>query len=53
MTDPIKGSLTGVAVYTLFRGDTTQLLQWCNFHLNEGADGLYVLLDCPPPEHTG
>jgi lipopolysaccharide biosynthesis glycosyltransferase len=50
MTDSIQGSLAGVAVYTLFRGDTTQLLQWCNFHLNEGADGLYVLLDCPPPE---
>jgi lipopolysaccharide biosynthesis glycosyltransferase len=42
--------LTGVAIHTLFRGDRTQLLQWCNFHLNAGAERLYVVLDCPSPD---
>lgn len=42
-------SLAGLAVYTLFRGDRTQLLQWCNFHLTAGAERLYVVLDSPPP----
>ncbi len=44
------GPLTGVAVYTMYRGDLTQLLQWCNFHLNAGASRLYVVLDRPSPE---
>ena len=39
--------LAGVAIHTLFRGDRTQVLQWCNFHLNAGAERLYVVLDCP------
>jgi lipopolysaccharide biosynthesis glycosyltransferase len=42
--------LAGVAVYTMFRGDPTQLLQWCNFHLNAGAARLYLVLDCPGRE---
>ncbi|HEX2175751.1 MAG TPA: glycosyltransferase [Nocardioidaceae bacterium] len=45
-----SGVLAGVAVYTMFSGDPTQLLQWCNFHLNAGADRLYVMLDRPSPE---
>ena len=39
--------LAGLAVATMFRGEPTQLLQWCNFHLNAGADQLYVVLDRP------
>ncbi len=46
----LPGPLDGVAVYTLFRGDPTQLLQWCNFHLSAGAARLYVVLDCPDRE---
>jgi lipopolysaccharide biosynthesis glycosyltransferase len=42
--------LARLAVATMFRGDPTQLLQWCNFHLNAGADQLYVVLDRPDPE---
>jgi len=42
--------LAGMAVATMFRGDGTQLVQWCNFHLNAGADRLYVVLDRPDPE---
>lgn len=42
--------LAGVAIYTMFRGEPTQLLEWCNFHLNAGAARLYVVLDCPPRE---
>ena len=44
------GPLSGLAVYTLFGGDPVQLLQWCNFHLSQGADRLYVGLDRPAPE---
>lgn len=50
--------LAGMAIFTMFRGDPSQLLQWCNFHLTSGADQLYVVLDRPPaglidslPEH--
>ncbi|MBO0844809.1 MAG: glycosyltransferase family 2 protein [Nocardioides sp.] len=50
MTGSVRDPLAGIAVYTLFRGEQSQLLQWCNFHLNEGADRLYVMLDCPPAE---
>lgn len=39
--------LAGLAIYTMFRGETSQLLQWCNVHLNAGADHLYVVLDRP------
>jgi len=39
--------LAGVAVYTMFRGDAAQLVQWCNYHLGAGADHLYVVLDRP------
>ena len=42
--------LRGLAVATMFRGEPTQLLQWCNFHLNAGVDGLYVVLDEPSAE---
>jgi lipopolysaccharide biosynthesis glycosyltransferase len=42
--------LAGMAVYTMFRGDLQQLLQWCNFHLNAGVDQVYVVLDSPSPE---
>ncbi len=51
MSEPAtpEGLLAGVAIHTLFRGDRTQLLQWCNFHLNAGAERLYVVLDCPTP----
>ena len=46
--DPLVSTpLAGVAVYTMFRGEPTQLLQWCNFHLNAGAARLYVVLDRP------
>ncbi|HEX5467582.1 MAG TPA: glycosyltransferase [Gaiellaceae bacterium] len=36
-----------MAVATMFRGEPSQLFQWCNFHLNAGADRLYVVLDRP------
>jgi len=39
--------LAGLALATMFRGDPAQLLQWCNFHLNAGAERLYVVLDRP------
>ena len=39
--------LAGLAVATMFRGEPGQLLRWCNFHLNAGADQLYVVLDRP------
>jgi lipopolysaccharide biosynthesis glycosyltransferase len=42
--------LAGLAVATMFRGEPTQLLQWCNFHLSAGADQLYVVLDRPGSE---
>jgi lipopolysaccharide biosynthesis glycosyltransferase len=47
-TTDAAAPLAGVAVYTMFRGDPTQLLQWCNFHLTAGAARLYVVLDRPP-----
>ena len=43
-----EAPLAGVAVYTMFRGEAAQLLQWCNFHLAGGAEQLYVVLDRPP-----
>ena len=46
-------SLAGLAIHMLFRGDRTQLLQWCNFHLTAGAERLYVVLDCPTSEFLG
>ena len=46
----MPGPLAGVAVATMFRGEPTHLLQWCNFHLNAGTDQLYVVLDRPDPE---
>jgi lipopolysaccharide biosynthesis glycosyltransferase len=39
-----------MAVYTMFRGERAQLLQWCSFHLNAGADRLFVVLDCASPD---
>jgi lipopolysaccharide biosynthesis glycosyltransferase len=50
MSEPVLGrpeSLAGLAVHMLFRGDRTQLLQWCNFHLTVGVERLFVVLDCP------
>lgn len=53
MSDPsvLTGSapLTGLAVYTLFRGDPRQLLQWANVHLTAAADHVYAVLDRPLP----
>ncbi|HEY3529638.1 MAG TPA: glycosyltransferase [Nocardioides sp.] len=43
-------ALSGLAIYTMFRGPVAQLLQWCNFHLTVGAERLYVILDCPPTD---
>lgn len=43
-------TLEGLVVATMFRGDRTQLLQWCNIHLNAGADRLYIVLDRPTTE---
>ena len=53
MSEPTLGrpaSLAGLAIHVLFRGDRTQLLQWCNFHLTTGAERLFVVLDCPSSE---
>src|SRR5262249_5819569 len=53
MSEPASGppaSLAGLAIHLLFRGDRTQLLEWCNFHLTAAADRLYVVLDCPSSE---
>lgn len=49
MSDASK-PLAGLAIYTMFRGAAMQLVQWCNFHLNAGADKLYVALDAPDEE---
>lgn len=46
-TPDLSRPLAGLAVYTMYRGEPQQLLQWCNFHLNAGVSKLYVLLDCP------
>ncbi len=40
-------ALAGLAVCTVFSGEPAQLALWCNFHLNSGADRLYVVLDRP------
>lgn len=39
--------LAGLAAVTMFRGDPGLLVRWCNFHLNAGAEQLYVVLDRP------
>lgn len=39
--------LQGVAIYTMFRGRTPQLIEWINFHINQGAEKIYVYLDRP------
>lgn len=48
---PLTGSasLQGLAVFALFRGDRTQLLQWANAHVSAGADHVYAVLDRPVP----
>src|SRR5262249_20796228 len=42
-----KPTLGGLVLGTMFRGDPIQLVQWCNYHLNLGAEQLYVVLDRP------
>ncbi len=42
-----KPTLGGLVLATMFRGDPAQLMQWCNYHLNLGAERLYVVLDRP------
>lgn len=49
MTSPAE-PLRGLAIHTLFRGRMEQLVQWCNYHLAQGAEQLYVVLDCPAPD---
>ena len=39
--------LAGLAIFTMFAGVPSQLKQWCNFHLNAGAEKLFVVLDRP------
>jgi lipopolysaccharide biosynthesis glycosyltransferase len=42
-----RPTLGGLVLATMFRGDPAQLMQWCNYHLNQGAERLYVVLDRP------
>lgn len=58
MSERPASTLAGLALAAMFRGEPAQLVQWCNYHLNLGAERLYVVLDRPDaalldavPEH--